>query len=177
MTDLKLLKDRIRTVPDFPRQGIQFRDITTLLKDPRDFHAAIDALAAAVDGQTIRKVAGIEARGFILGAALADRLDAGFVPVRKPGKLPAAAARQAYELEYGSDQVEIHLDAVEPDEPVLLVDDLLATGGTAAATLALLRQVKAEVVGALFLVELPALGGRDRLHGVTVSSLIRFAGD
>jgi adenine phosphoribosyltransferase len=171
------LRTWIRDVPDFPRQGIKFRDITPLLQDPVAFRACLSGLEAFCRGHVIRKVAGIESRGFILGAALADRIGAGFVPVRKRGKLPAATVRVAYDLEYGADHLELHADAVEPGEPVLIVDDLLATGGTAAATVTLLRTLKAEVVGLALLVELEFLAGRRRLPGVDVWSLVRYASE
>ena len=171
------LKSKIRTIPDFPKQGIQFRDISTLLKDARGYRAALDGMQLFFQGYELRKVVGIEARGFILGAALADRIGAGFVPVRKRGKLPAATVQVSYELEYGTDALELHADAIQPGEPVVIVDDLLATGGTAAATLELLRKAGAKVIGAAFLVELTELGGRGRLAGVETWSLIQYGED
>ena len=171
------LRGRIRDIPDFPKPGILFRDITTLLQDAEAYGAALAGLEDLVRGERIAKVAGIESRGFILGAALADRLRSGFVPVRKRGKLPGATVRVAYELEYGSDHLEIHADAVQPGERVLIVDDLLATGGTAAATVELLRAVRADVVGVLVLVELDFLGGRRRLDGLMVRSLVHYAAE
>lgn len=173
------LKTLVRTVPDFPRRGIQFRDITTLFKDATGFKATIDALAHRYEGRSIDKVAGIEARGFVLGAALAYRLSAGFVPVRKKGKLPAETFRQEYALEYGADAVELHVDAVRPGENVLVVDDLLATGGTAEAALRLLERTGANIEEVCFVIELLALGGRRRLEraGRAVYSLCEFEGD
>lgn len=173
------LKTLIRTVPDFPRRGIQFRDITTLLKDAEGFKATIDALARRCEGRLIDKVAGIEARGFVLGAALAYRLSAGFIPIRKKGKLPGETFSEEYALEYGSDAVELHVDAVRPGENVLVVDDLLATGGTAEATIRLLEKAGAHIEEACVVIELPALGGRERLRraGHGVYSLCEFEGD
>ncbi len=173
------LKSRIRTIPDYPRPGIQFRDITTLLKDPFGFRKLVDDLVQPFAGSRIDAVAGIEARGFIIGGAVAYQLSTGFIPVRKKGKLPWDTIGQDYELEYGTDCVEIHRDAVVPGETVLLVDDLIATGGTALATLDLLRQAGAEIVGCSFVVDLPDLGGRKRLEkeGVRVLTLVEFEGD
>jgi len=168
------LKKMIRNVPDFPKKGIVFRDITTLLKDPSGLRAALDGMEAFFRGLEIHKVVGIESRGFILGTALADRLGAGFVPVRKPGKLPAETVRVSYELEYGSDHLELHADAVEPGEKVVIVDDLLATGGTAAATVKLLHQAKADIIGLALMVELDFLKGRERLPGIQVWSLVHY---
>jgi len=172
MTDYKAL---IREVPDFPRPGILFYDITTLLKDARAFRAVLDELAARYRGRKIDKIVGIESRGFILGGPLADRLKTGFVPVRKPGKLPADSFEVKYNLEYGSNSLAIHRDAVGMGERVLVVDDLLATGGTAAATVHLLRQLGADIVGLVFLVELTSLKGREKLDGCPVHSLITYA--
>ena len=173
------LKSRIRTIPDYPRPGIQFRDITTLLKDPFGFRKLVDDLVQPFAGSRIDAVAGIEARGFIIGGAVAYQLSTGFIPVRKKGKLPWDTIGQDYELEYGTDCVEIHRDAVVPGETVLLVDDLIATGGTALATLDLLRQAGAEIVGCSFVVDLPDLGGRKRLEkeGVPVLTLVEFEGE
>ena len=175
MTDLKTL---IRTIPDYPKPGILFRDITTLLADPAGFHETIDALAARYAGAPIAKVAGIEARGFILGGALADRLGTGFVPIRKRGKLPYRTIGCDYELEYGSDRVEMHLDAVRPGDAVLLVDDLVATGGTALAAARLISDGGGRVYEAAFVIDLPDLGGADRIRaaGYSVYSLIAFEG-
>jgi len=172
------LTDAIRTIADYPKPGIQFRDITTLLGDARAFRRAVDELVQPFAGAKIDKVAGIEARGFILGGAVAHQLSAGFLPVRKRGKLPAETLRQTYALEYGTDEVEIHVDAIKPGESVLLVDDLIATGGTAGAAIALLRRAGADVVGAAFVIDLPDLGGADiiRALGVPVSTLVRFSG-
>lgn len=175
MIDLKAL---IRGIPDYPKPGILFRDVTTLFADPRGFRETIARLVARYADQRIDKVAGIEARGFILGGAIAERLGAGFVPVRKRGKLPADTIGLDYQLEYGTDRVEIHRDATTTGERVLLVDDLIATGGTALAGLALLRQLGATVVGAGFVVDLPGLGGRARLEQqhCQVHSLVEFEG-
>jgi adenine phosphoribosyltransferase len=172
------IKSLIRTIPDYPKAGIMFRDVTTLMKDARGFKATLDELAARYKGQTIDKVAAIEARGFILGAALADRLGAGFVPVRKKGKLPATTVGHDYELEYGTDRVEMHVDAVTRGERVLLVDDLIATGGTAEAGVRLLELLGGQVVECAFIVDLPELGGRKRLEarGHRVFALCSFEG-
>lgn len=168
----------IRTIPDYPKPGIMFRDITTLLADPQAFRRAVDELVQPFAGRRIAKVAGIEARGFILGGAVAHQLSAGFLPVRKKGKLPAETLRQTYALEYGADEVEIHADAVAPGEAVLLVDDLIATGGTAEAAIALLRRAGADIVGAAFVIDLPDLGGAKRIEalGVPARSLVAFGG-
>lgn len=168
----------IRTIEDYPKPGILFRDITTLLGDARAFRRAVDELVQPFAGRKIDKVAGIEARGFILGGAVAHQLSAGFTPVRKKGKLPAATLRQTYALEYGEDEVEIHVDAIHPGETVLLVDDLIATGGTAEAAIQLLRRAGAEVVGAAFVIDLPDLGGAKRIEkmGAPVHALVAFDG-
>lgn len=173
------LKDLVRTIRDYPKPGIMFRDITTLLGHANGFRATVERLAAPFTDRRIESVAGIEARGFILGGAVADRLRCGFVPIRKKGKLPAKAIGQEYELEYGIDIIEIHEDAISAGEPVLLVDDLIATGGTAEAAVKLLRKLKAEVVGAAFVIDLPDLGGCARLTklGVECHTLIEFEGD
>jgi len=173
-TDCEPLKALVRTVPDFPKPGILFYDITTLLKDPKGFAALIDALALYYMEKEIDLVLGIEARGFIFGPALAYRLNAGFVPVRKPKKLPGPTARVTYDLEYGSDTLEIHVDAILPGQRVVLVDDLLATGGTMAATLRLLGKLEADVVGVGVLIELADLNGRAALPGVDVTSFITY---
>jgi adenine phosphoribosyltransferase len=168
------LKALVRTVPDFPKPGILFYDITTVLKDRTGFAMLIDALAAHYLERKIDLVLGIEARGFIFGPALAYRLNAGFVPVRKPRKLPAPVARVTYDLEYGSDSLEIHLDAIEPGQRVLLVDDLLATGGTMEATLKLVKQLGGEVAGLAFAIELDFLRGRERFPEHDVFSLLHY---
>ena len=172
------IKSRIRTVPHYPKQGIQFRDITTLLKDPVDFRATIDELAQRYMDVKIDKIAGIEARGFIFGAPLAYALGKGFVPIRKKGKLPAATIGHDYALEYGTDRIEIHTDAIQKGDRVLLVDDLIATGGTAEAAVKLLRQLGANVLAACFVIDLPELGGADKLRkmDVPVRTLISFEG-
>jgi adenine phosphoribosyltransferase len=169
-----LLKARIRHVPDFPKAGILFYDITTLLRDPEGLRMAIDSIATPFIGRHIDLVVGIESRGFILGSAVADRLGAGFVPVRKLGKLPAATVRASYDLEYGSDSLEMHQDAIKPGQRVLVVDDLLATGGTAKATVDLVRQLGGEVEGVAFLIELLELNGRQRLAGEKVSAVLQY---
>ena len=173
------LKSRIRTIPDFPKPGIQFRDITTLLGDPFGFRKLVDDLVQPFAGKRVDAVAGIEARGFIIGGAVAHQLSTGFIPVRKKDKLPWDTIGQDYDLEYGTDRVEIHRDAVGEGETVLIVDDLLATGGTALATLDLLRQAGADIVGCSFVVDLPDLGGRKRLEeqGVSVLTLVEFEGE
>ena len=168
----------IRNIPDYPRPGVMFRDITTLLGDARAFRRAIDELVHPYAGAKIDKIAGIEARGFILGGAIAHQMSAGFVPIRKKGKLPHETVRIAYSLEYGIDEMEMHKDAVAPGERVILVDDLIATGGTAEAAVKLLRQIGADIVAACFIVDLPDLGGRKKLEalGVDVRTLIAFEG-
>jgi adenine phosphoribosyltransferase len=168
------LKKLIREVPDYPKPGIRFYDVTTLLKDKKGFHTLIDKLCDHYEGHHIDLVAGVEARGFIFAPALAYRLGAGFVPVRKPKKLPAKTARVTYDLEYGTDTLEIHEDAVQKGQRVLVCDDLLATGGTAAATVKLVRQLGGQVDGAAFVVELTFLGGRAKLPGLDVFSLIQY---
>ena len=172
------LRESIRTIPDYPKAGIQFRDITTLLADARAFRQAVDELVQPFAGFKLDKVAGIEARGFILGGAVAHQLSAGFVPLRKKGKLPHRTRAVEYALEYGTDTMEMHLDAVHPGERVVLVDDLIATGGTALAAIDLLAQAGAEIIAAAFVIDLPELGGADRLRaaGVTVSTLLAFEG-
>jgi adenine phosphoribosyltransferase len=167
------LKAKIRHVPDFPKPGILFYDITTLLRDPKGFRMAVDALASQVQGKP-DAIVGIESRGFILGAAVADRLGVGFVPVRKVGKLPARTVRVTYDLEYGSDSLEMHHDAVEQGQRVLIVDDLLATGGTARATVDLIKQLGATVEGVSFLIELVALNGRARLEGESIHAVLKY---
>ena len=171
---VELLKQRIRHVPDFPKPGILFYDVTTLLGDREGFHLAVDAMSAPHQDTEIDVVVGIESRGFIFGAALADRLGAGFAPVRKLGKLPWKTRRASYSLEYGTDSLEIHDDAVKPGQRALIVDDLLATGGTAAATVSLVRGIGGDVVGVQFLIELLALKGRERLSGERVSAVLAY---
>lgn len=166
----------IRNIPDFPIAGIQFKDITTLLQEPDAFAAAVDHMYGPFRTQELSKVVGIESRGFIFGAALAYKLNIGFVPVRKPGKLPSHTFSEEYELEYGKDSLEIHTDAIRPEERVLVVDDLLATGGTAAATCRLVEKCGGEVVGLSFLIELNVLKGREALSAYRVESLIRYDG-
>ncbi len=168
------LKKLVRTVPDFPKPGILFYDVTTLLKDPTGFATLIDGLAAHYLTCDVDLVLGIEARGFIFGPALAYRLNAGFVPVRKPKKLPAEVARVTYDLEYGSDSLEIHVDAIEPGQNVVIVDDLLATGGTMEATIKLVRQLGGRIAGLGFAVELDFLKGRDRFPEYDVFSLLHY---
>ena len=164
----------IREVPDFPKPGILFYDITTLLKDAEAFRCVLDELTDRYRDQSIAKIVGIESRGFILGGPLADRLGAGFVPVRKPGKLPADLFEVRYNLEYGSNSLTIHRDAIGMGERVLIVDDLLATGGTADATVRLVRQLGGEIVGLAFLVELMGLKGRDKLDGCEIHALVTY---
>jgi len=171
MTDLKSI---IRDVPDFPKPGIVFKDITTLLRDPGALDRALNELTAPYEGKHIDLVVGVESRGFIFGAAAARQLKAGFVPVRKPGKLPAETVREEYTLEYGTDAVEMHRDAIQAGQKVLIMDDLLATGGTAAATVALVEKLGGEVAGAAFLIELVFLQGRKKLGGIPVHALIRY---
>lgn len=168
----------IRTIPDFPHEGIMFRDVTTLFADPRGFRMAIDQLLHPYAGARIDKVVGLEARGFILGGAVAHQLSVGFVPVRKAGKLPGRVISQAYELEYGSAEVELHDDAIAPGEKVLVVDDLLATGGTAEAGIKLIERLGGEIVSCAFIVDLPELGGRKKLEamGMDVHTICEFEG-
>jgi adenine phosphoribosyltransferase len=168
------LKQRIRHVPDFPKPGILFYDITTLLSDPEGFRLTVDSIAAPYREQNISVVVGIESRGFILGAAVAHALGAGFVPIRKPGKLPWKALKESYALEYGSDALEIHEDAVVSSSRVLIVDDVLATGGTAAAAIKLVRSIGGALVGLGFLIELEFLAGRSKLGNESVTSVLRY---
>lgn len=172
------IKSKIRAIPDFPKPGIVFRDITTLLQDARGFRKTVDELVQAHAGVRIDKVAGIEARGFILGGAVAHQLSVGFIPVRKKGKLPYRTISQEYELEYATDMVEMHIDAVDDGDNILLVDDLIATGGTAEAAVKLIRRAGGEVIGCSFIVDLPDLGGRRRLEemGIKVLTLCEFPG-
>ena len=171
-------KSAIRTIPDYPKPGIMFRDITTLLGNPRAFRAAVDEMVQPYAGMKIDKVAGMEARGFILGGAVAHQLSTGFVPIRKKGKLPGQTISQAYKLEYGEAVVEVHDDAMRAGEKVLLVDDLLATGGTAEAGIRLIERLGAQVIGCAFVVDLPELGGRKKLEamGMEVHALCAFEG-
>jgi adenine phosphoribosyltransferase len=173
------IKSRIRTVPHYPKPGVMFRDITTLLKDPLGFRSTIDQLVSRYAGVKIDKVAGIESRGFIIGAALAFELGVGFVPVRKKGKLPAPTVGHDYELEYGTDRIEIHLDAISEGDQVLLADDLIATGGTAEAAVKLIESMGGKIVECCFVIDLPDLGGRQRLTscGQKVFALCEFEGD
>ena len=172
-------KPYIRTIPDYPKKGIMFRDVTTLFGNPRAFRAAVDALVQPYAGVQVDKIAGIEARGFILGGAVAHQLSTGFVPVRKKGKLPWKVLSEEYALEYGTDKVEIHVDAVKHGEHVVVVDDLIATGGTAFAAIKLLERAGAKVIGCLFLVDLPDLGGADKIRalGKDVTTLVQFEGE
>jgi adenine phosphoribosyltransferase len=172
------LKDAIRTVPDYPKPGVMFRDITTLLGNPRALRVAIDRLVEPYVGAGIDKVAGIEARGFVLGGAVAHQLSVGFAPVRKKGKLPWRTLRQEYQLEYGVDSVEMHEDALAPGEKVLIIDDLIATGGTALAAVKLIEGLGATVVGASFVIDLPDLGGMQKLRdlGLRTEALCAFEG-
>jgi adenine phosphoribosyltransferase len=167
-------KQMIRSVPDFPKPGINFFDITTLLKEPAGLKATIDALSATYADARIDAVVGIESRGFILGSAVAQQIGAGFVPVRKPGKLPARAIKEVYELEYGKDAVEIHADAIEKGQRVLIVDDVLATGGTAAATTRLVKHLGGQLHGLAFLIELTFLNGKSKLIGENVYSVLQY---
>ena len=178
MTPTKTVKDYIRTIVDFPHEGIMFRDVTTLFADPRGFRMAIDQLLHPYAGVRFDKVVGLEARGFILGGAIAHQLSVGFVPVRKKGKLPGAVISEDYTLEYGEAVVEIHDDAIEAGEKILLVDDLLATGGTAEAGLKLIERLGGETIGCAFIIDLPDLGGRAKLEalGMDVHALCAFEG-
>jgi adenine phosphoribosyltransferase len=173
------IKTLIRTIPHYPHQGIMFRDITTLLKDPVGLRSTIDQIVKRYKGKTISKVVGIESRGFIIGAPVAYQLGVGFVPIRKKGKLPAQTIGHDYQLEYGADRVEIHTDAISPGERVLLIDDLLATGGTAEAAAALIAKMGAQVLECCFIVDLPDIGGRKRLEklGLKVFALCEFEGE
>jgi adenine phosphoribosyltransferase len=173
------IKSRIRTVPHYPKQGVMFRDITTLLKDPVGFRVTINELVNRYTGMKIDKVAGIESRGFIIGSALAFQLGVGFVPIRKKGKLPAETIGHDYELEYGTDRIEMHVDAIAKGERVLLADDLIATGGTAEAAVKLIESMGGKLVECCFVIDLPDLGGRSRLEkqGQKVFALCEFEGD
>jgi adenine phosphoribosyltransferase len=175
---MKTVKDYIRTIPDFPHAGIMFRDVTTLFADPRGFRMAIDQLLHPYAGTDIDKVVGLEARGFILGGAIAHQLSVGFVPIRKKGKLPGVTIEQGYKLEYGEAVMEVHDDAIQPGERVLVVDDLLATGGTAEAGIKLVERMGGDITGCAFVIDLPELGGRARLEklGMEVHALCAFEG-
>ena len=172
------LKSLIRTIPDHPKPGIMFRDVTTLFRDPEGFELAIIAMARPFRTQHVDAVAGIEARGFILGGAIADRLGCGFIPIRKKGKLPGKTIGQDYTLEYGVDAIEIHEDAIEKGQRILIVDDLIATGGTAEAAIKLVRQTGGEIVGASFVIDLPEIGGKTKIeaYGVKCHVLVEFEG-
>jgi len=171
---MRTLKAKIREVPDFPKPGILFYDITTLLKDPGGFRLVIDSLAGPYKDDPVDVVVGVESRGFILAAAVADRLGTGFVPVRKPGKLPARTLKETFSLEYGSDSLELHEDAITAGQKVLVVDDVLATGGTARATANLVKRLGADLIGMAFLIELLALKGRDQLQSECVFSVLQY---
>ena len=168
------LKAKIRHVPDFPKAGILFYDVTTLLRDAQGLRVTIDSLSMPFEGRGIDLVVGIESRGFILGAAVADRIGAGFVLVRKVGKLPSTTIKASYALEYGTDSLEMHTDAIEPGQRVLIVDDLLATGGTAAAAVSLVKQLGGTVEGLAFLIELVALNGRSKLAGEQITTILQY---
>lgn len=172
------IAELIRSIPDYPKEGIIFRDITTLLEHPAGFRKTVDELVQPFAGNAVGKVAGIEARGFILGGAVAHQLSTGFVAIRKKGKLPYQTISVEYELEYGTDEIEIHIDSIEKGDRILIVDDLLATGGTASAAAQLVRDAGGEIVGASFVIDLPDLGGRKRLEalGISVRTLVSFEG-
>jgi adenine phosphoribosyltransferase len=178
MPPKKSVEDYIRTIPDFPHKGIMFRDVTTLFSDPRGFRICIDQLLSPYAGMRIDKVVGLEARGFILGGAVAHQLSVGFVPIRKKGKLPGKTIEQAYQLEYGEAVMELHDDAILPGEKILVVDDLLATGGTCEASIKLIERLGGEIISAAFVVDLPELGGRERLEkmGIDLHWLCEFQG-
>ncbi len=179
MQTSKTVRDYIRTIVDFPHEGIFFRDVTTLFADPRGFRMAVDQMLHPYAGQRIDAVVGLEARGFILGGAIAHQLGTGFVPIRKKGKLPAATISEAYTLEYGEAVVEVHDDAIQAGQKILLVDDLLATGGTAEAGIKLVERLGGEIIGCAFVIDLPDLGGRSKLEalGMEVHALCAFDGD
>jgi len=172
-----LLENAIRNIPDFPKPGILFRDVTTLIKNKEAFKEAVDLLAEIYKGKKIDKVVGIEARGFIFGAALAYKIGAGFVPARKKGKLPCKTISATYALEYGTDNLEIHIDAIKPGENVIIIDDLLATGGTAEAAIKLIEELKAKILGIDFVIELTDLKGRAKLKNYPVHALVEFSGE
>lgn len=167
------LKDKVRAIPDYPKKGVIFRDVTTLLKEGQDFKEAIDKMAEKIDYE-IDKVIGIEARGFIVGAPLAYKLSKGFIPIRKPGKLPCEKISVEYDLEYGTDSIEMHVDGIKKGEKVVIVDDLLATGGTSQAAIKLVESLGAEVAGLLFLMELDDINGRQKLKNYRVDSIIHY---
>jgi adenine phosphoribosyltransferase len=168
------IRAKIRNIPDFPKKGIVFRDITTLLQDPETFRLSIDLLAERFSASAVSKIVGIESRGFIFGGALAERLGAGFVPVRKPGKLPFTTIREEYKLEYGTDTLEIHTDAIRPGERVVIMDDLIATGGTIVAACNLVKKLGGHIAGCAFCIELSFLGGRNKLSEFDVFSIVRY---
>lgn len=172
----RLLEKSIRNIPDFPKPGILFRDVTTLIQNKSAFKKSVDLLVKKYKGKGITKVAGVEARGFIFGAAVAHKINAGFVPVRKKGKLPYKTISTTYELEYGTDTLEIHQDAITPGEKVLIIDDLLATGGTVKAVVEMIRQLQGKIVGIGFVIELVDLHGRDKLKEYPLFSLVKFEG-
>ena len=173
----RFLEQSIRNIPDFPKPGILFRDVTTLIKNKAAFKKSVDLLAKKYKNMKIDKVVGVEARGFIFGAALAHKIGAGFVPVRKKGKLPHKTISATYQLEYGTDTLEIHKDALTPGEKILIIDDLLATGGTAMAAIDLIKQLGGTIKGIGFVIELVGLGGKDKLKGYPVYSLVKFEGE
>ena len=175
--DNRFLEESIRNIPDFPKPGILFRDVTTLIQNRAAFKKSVDLLARKYKNMGIDKVVGVEARGFIFGAALAHKIGAGFVPVRKKGKLPYKTISATYQLEYGTDTLEIHKDAVKPGEKILIIDDLLATGGTVRAVIDLIKQLRGRIRGIGFVIELVDLGGKDKLKGYPVYSLVKFEGE
>jgi len=172
-----LLEKSIRNIPDFPKKGILFRDVTTLIKNKEAFKKSVDLLAKKYSGKGINKVVGVEARGFIFGAAVAHKIKAGFVPVRKKGKLPFKTISTTYQLEYGTDTLEIHRDAIKPGERILIIDDLLATGGTVKAVIELVKQLKGKITGIGFVIELVDLKGKDKFKEYPIFSLVKFAGE
>ena len=172
-----IVKQKIRTIPNFPKKGIMFRDITTLLKDREGFSRMLNILVDRYKGKDIDVVAGIESRGFIIGGALAHRLGLGFVPIRKPGKLPAKTVSQEYKLEYGADKIEVHVDAIQPGQNVLLVDDLIATGGTAKAACDLIEKLGGKIAECAFIVDLPELKGKDKLAPRDIYCMVKFEGE
>lgn len=177
MKNTQHLEKAIRNIPDFPKPGILFRDITTLLKDKKAFKTAVDAIVKKYKNKKIGKVVGVESRGFIVGAAVAYKLGAGFVPARKKGKLPCETLSVTYELEYGTDTLEIHKDALDARDRVLIVDDLIATGGTVGGVIELVEQFKSRIVGIAFIIELVDLKGKDKLKGYPMSSLVKYEGE